>query len=267
MGPSRPNTDALGSNILVGHDGKLKLADFGLARFKTPAKHYTNNVVTRWYRSPELILGSESYSEAIDIWACGCILAEFMHRGPLFPGNDEREMASRVFQLLGTPTEQSWPGVSNLKLYDVYIPTMQYVARSSLRQHFHTFAEYIVLDLLEQLLTVDPSKRISAQEALRHPWFTTAPEPDRQSVKLPREPRNEAWLKKRFVEQQEKQQQRQKRQSMPTQSRKRSHPETFDQYDGTQPPRKQHRASTGSSATRYRSDDVQYRNTSSTKLR
>jgi serine/threonine protein kinase len=259
----------IGSNVLVKYDGSLKLADFGLARFKNPSNpRYNNNVVTRWYRAPELILGSETYSEAIDVWAVGCILAEFMDRKPLFPGSDDRDMAQRIFSMLGTPTEASWPGVEKYKLYHSYAPALLRTSRSQLRQHFTTFERHVVLDLLEELLKMDPSKRITAQEALRHPWFTSSPEPDKAAVRLPKEPRNEAWLKRQFAEQQRQQQVQQQQQynaqnhtkRHPPQ-RKRSHSDTYENYDttSTQPPRKQIKSSATSGGSKYRSvDDVPY---------
>jgi len=258
--------DVKSSNVLVKHDGSLKLADFGLSRFKNPIEpRYNNNVVTRWYRSPELILGEESYTEAIDVWAVGCILAEFMARRPLFPGSDERDMAQQIFTLLGTPTEETWPGVEKMKFYNSYLPATMHNTQSMLRQHFSTFSGFVVLDLLEALLTVNPKRRITAQEALRHPWFTETPKPDKSSVRLPIESRNEAWIKKQHARQQQQAQQQaqqQRRQPISHPSRKRTLSPT-NTYDSTttQPSRKNLRTSTSNnSGGRYKSmeDNVTY---------
>lgn len=92
-------------NLLVGEDNRtIKIADFGLARtFGLPLKTYTHEVVTLWYRAPEVLLGQKVYSTAIDMWSVGCIFYELCHNKPLFPGKSEIDQIFRIFKTLGTP--------------------------------------------------------------------------------------------------------------------------------------------------------------------
>lgn len=109
-----------GSNLLIDESGQLKLADFGLARpFDDQNKQYTNRVITLWYRPPELLLGATQYGPAIDLWSAGCILAELLLRKPILPGRNEFEQLDLIFRLQGTPTEETWEGVSKHSYYDL----------------------------------------------------------------------------------------------------------------------------------------------------
>ena len=97
--------------------GVLKVADFGLARrFGDPLGSMTQLVVTLWYRSPELLLGAEEYSTAVDMWSIGCIFGELISREALFPGKGEIDQLGLIFKLLGRPTEENWPGFNRLPL-------------------------------------------------------------------------------------------------------------------------------------------------------
>uniref|UniRef100_A0A8V5GN67 mitogen-activated protein kinase n=1 Tax=Melopsittacus undulatus TaxID=13146 RepID=A0A8V5GN67_MELUD len=99
-------------NLLLSRRGDLKLADFGLARAKSiPTKTYSNEVVTLWYRPPDILLGSTEYSTQIDMWGVGCIFSEMVTGRPLFPGSTVQEQLSFIFRMLGTPTEDTWPGI------------------------------------------------------------------------------------------------------------------------------------------------------------
>ncbi|KAH9986852.1 Pkinase-domain-containing protein [Russula vinacea] len=111
-------------NLLIDKRNNLKLADFGLARaFGIPMRTYTHEVVTLWYRAPEVLLGSRHYSTAIDMWSVGCIFAEMVMRGiPLFPGDSEIDQIFKIFRVLGTPNEESWPGVKQLPDYKPTFP-------------------------------------------------------------------------------------------------------------------------------------------------
>jgi len=100
---------------LVNKEGKLKLADFGLARaFGVPIKNLTNEVVTLWYRAPDILLGSKTYSTSIDVWSIGCIFAELSNMKPLYPGNSEQDQLKRIFKVVGTPNIDKWPALAEL---------------------------------------------------------------------------------------------------------------------------------------------------------
>lgn len=157
-------------NLLIDKYDNLKLADFGLARaFGIPMRTYTHEVVTLWYRAPEVLLGSRHYSTAIDMWSVGCIFAEMVMRGhPLFPGDSEIDQIFKIFRILGTPSEENWPGISQLPDYK---PTFPHWSRQDLSETVPGLDEDGI-DLLRQLLIYDTAKRISAKRALIHPYFS-----------------------------------------------------------------------------------------------
>jgi len=100
--------------------GELKLADFGLARgFGIPMKNYSHEVVTLWYRAPDVLMGSKKYSTPIDIWSIGCIFAEMSNGRPLFPGSNPSDELLRIFKLMGTPDPEQWPAVKELPEWSV----------------------------------------------------------------------------------------------------------------------------------------------------
>merc|ERR1719272_916917 len=111
-------------NLLVDRGGtRLKLADFGLARvFNVPIRPFTHEVVTLWYRAPEVLLGEERYATPVDIWSCGCIFSEMATGHALFPGDSEIDTIFKIFQVLGTPTLQEWPGLKDLQDYKDTFP-------------------------------------------------------------------------------------------------------------------------------------------------
>ncbi|KAL5482954.1 CDC28 [Sanghuangporus weigelae] len=156
-------------NLLIDKDNNLKLADFGLARaFGIPLRTYTHEVVTLWYRAPEVLLGSRHYSTAIDMWSVGCIFAEMVLRGsPLFPGDSEIDQIFKIFKLLGTPNEETWPGVSQLPDYKPSFPQWQ---PQSLSQHL-SHLDPAGVDFLHSTLIYDTARRISAKRALKHAYF------------------------------------------------------------------------------------------------
>jgi len=155
-------------NLLIDRTGSIKLADFGLARtFGVPVRTYTHEVVTLWYRAPEILLGTKLYSAAVDVWSLGCIFAEMATRRALFPGDSEIDQLFRIFRTLGTPDETMWPGVSQLPDYKSMFP--RWDARD-LDEVVPSFGEE-GRDLLLKLLTYDPSERITARKALSHPYF------------------------------------------------------------------------------------------------
>ncbi|XP_066543556.1 cyclin-dependent kinase 3-like [Amia ocellicauda] len=165
-------------NLLIDQAGAIKLADFGLARaFGVPLRTYTHEVVTLWYRAPEILLGVKYYSTAIDMWSIGCIFAEMVTRHPLFPGDSEIDQLYRIFRKLGTPSEESWPGVTQLPDYKSRFPRW---APQDLAQTTPQLPP-AALDLLQQLLQYDPSQRVSAKSALSLPYFHNMPPPSLQA--------------------------------------------------------------------------------------
>jgi len=161
------------SNLLLSNNGEVKLADFGLARtFGSPPKPCTPKVVTLWYRAPELLLGNRNYTTAIDMWSVGCILGELLVHAPLLPGKTDIQQLDMIFQLLGTPTDKIWPGFSSLPSFkSIKLPHQPY---NNLKQKFPQLSQHGI-DLLNRLLTYDPKKRITAREALTHPFFAEKP--------------------------------------------------------------------------------------------
>ncbi|KAL0905287.1 hypothetical protein M5K25_023696 [Dendrobium thyrsiflorum] len=170
------------SNLLLNNRGELKICDFGLARqYGSPLKPYTHLVVTLWYRAPELLLGTKQYSTAIDMWSLGCIMAEFLAKEPLFNGKTEFDQLDKIFRTLGTPNEKIWPGFAKLPGVKVNFVRQPY---NRLREKFPptSFSGRPTLseagfDLLNKLLTYDPEKRITAEDALNHDWFREVPLP------------------------------------------------------------------------------------------
>merc|ERR1719423_609948 len=167
-------------NLLIDQQGAIKIADFGLARaFGIPVRVYTHEVVTLWYRAPEVLLGSPKYSCPVDIWSIGTIFAEMVNRRPLFQGDSEIDQLFRIFRVLRTPTEEIWPGVTKLPDFKASFPNW---TAFSLKQSMKKL-EPAGMDLLEQMLIYDPAKRISAKKALLHPYFD-----DLDKTSLPAKP-------------------------------------------------------------------------------
>lgn len=157
-------------NLLINREGQLKLADFGLARaFGIPVRSYTHEVVTLWYRAPDVLLGSRKYSTPVDIWSVGCIFAEMANGRPLVAGTSEADQLDRIFRLLGTPTVQDYPGIVDLPDYTPDLPPYP-PPRNGLAALVPTLNETGV-DLLNKMLQYDPARRITAQEALEHVFF------------------------------------------------------------------------------------------------
>lgn len=165
------------NNLLIAADGEVKLADFGLARnFADPQRTMTSNVITRWYRPPELLFGARHYSGAVDIWSVGLVFAEMLLRIPFLGGETEVHQVSLICQAIGTPTEDNWPGVTKLPEYTVPDPPNPVVPRENYLGMFGTAGPEGV-DLLMNMLILDPSKRITARQVLEHPWWASDPKP------------------------------------------------------------------------------------------
>ncbi|XP_063093328.1 cyclin-dependent kinase 15 isoform X3 [Cavia porcellus] len=163
-------------NLLLSHQGELKLADFGLARAKSiPSQTYSAEVVTLWYRPPDALLGATEYSSELDIWGAGCIFIEMFQGQPLFPGvSNILEQLERIWEVLGVPTEDTWPGVSKLPNYNpewFLMPKPQRLQITWNRLGEVPGAE----DLASRMLKGFPRARVSARAALDHEYFQALP--------------------------------------------------------------------------------------------
>ncbi|XP_074652538.1 cyclin-dependent kinase 4-like [Tubulanus polymorphus] len=153
-------------NILVTRDGKLKLADFGLARIFGTDMALTSVVVTLWYRAPEVLL-QDSYGRSVDLWSCGCIMAELYRKKALFRGESEIDQLRKIFDIMGTPSAAEWPencGVSKSSFrpmpkrpLELFVPELDNDSK----------------DLLEKFLTFDPEQRLTTSQALSHPFLAS----------------------------------------------------------------------------------------------
>jgi len=170
------------NNLLVDSKGCLKLGDFGLARqFGSPTRIYTHMVVTRWYRAPELLFGAKNYGVGVDIWAVGCILAELLLRVPFLAGETDLDQLGKIFLCMGTPTEDTWPGVTQLPDYIQF----KHSPGTPLADIF-TAAGDDLLHLLEHLVKLCPLKRFDSTTALKSSYFSNKPAPSHgSSLPLP----------------------------------------------------------------------------------
>ncbi|SMN20873.1 similar to Saccharomyces cerevisiae YPR161C SGV1 Cyclin (Bur2p)-dependent protein kinase that functions in transcriptional regulation [Maudiozyma saulgeensis] len=174
------------ANILIDHNGTVKLADFGLARLyygsppnlKYPGSagtgaKYTSVVVTRWYRAPELVLGEKYYTTAVDIWGVGCVFAEFFEKKPILQGTTDIDQGHVIFKLMGTPTEEEW----KLARYLPGAELTKTVYKSTLKERFGKYLDENGLKFLAKLLSLDPYKRYTAAAAKQDDFFKNEPLP------------------------------------------------------------------------------------------
>nr|USW07770.1 Cell division control protein 2 [Crypthecodinium cohnii] len=163
-------------NVLVDvANSCLKLADFGLARaFSVPLRAYTHEVVTLWYRSPEVLLGQRKYATPMDIWSLGCIVAEMATAQALFPGDSEIDQIFKIFRVLGTPTEKVWPGLTTLQDFKQTFPRWHSTELRAVAEHGPGLGS-AGLDVIRQCLRYNPVDRPSAQRMLEaHPFMQEA---------------------------------------------------------------------------------------------
>ncbi|CAE6479739.1 unnamed protein product [Rhizoctonia solani] len=191
--------DLKAANLLINNQGSLQIADFGLARpYSTsnpgwdprvselpwdPSKggperggggaRYTNCVVTRWYRPPELLMGEAHYGCAIDMWGVGCIMGEMWTRRPILCGSSDSDQLDKIWELCGTPDEASWPGWRELPA----VPPIEQKLPNRVKLFFRegTSMDEAGVELVDRMLTLNPAKRITAFEALDHDWFWIEP--------------------------------------------------------------------------------------------
>ncbi|TQV92310.1 hypothetical protein V2A60_007002 [Cordyceps javanica] len=171
------------SNLLLNNRGQLKIADFGMARYVgNPAPKLTQLVVTLWYRSPELLLGAKTYDTAVDMWSIGCVFGELIAREPLLQGTNEVDQVTKIFELCGVPTEDSWPGFRKLpNARSLRFPKTAAVTGSVIRAKFPSMTSAGTA-LLTALLSLDPDARPSAKQMLQHEYFRQDPKPKPESM-------------------------------------------------------------------------------------
>ncbi|SCU93883.1 LAFA_0F18712g1_1 [Lachancea sp. 'fantastica'] len=172
-------------NLLVNADCQLKVCDFGLARgySENPVENnqfLTEYVATRWYRAPEIMLSYQGYTKAIDMWSCGCILAELLGGKPIFKGKDYVDQLNRILQVLGTPPEETLERIGSKNVQD-YIHQLGYIPKVPFSV-LYPQANAQALDLLEKMLALDPQKRITVEEALEHPYLSIWHDPSDEPV-------------------------------------------------------------------------------------
>lgn len=173
--------DIKGSNILISNNGVLKITDFGLARAMknidptVESPNYTNRVITLWYRPPEILLGSTDYGTEIDMWGVGCLLLELFTRKAIFQGNNEVDQLWKVYDIMGTIKTSEWPDADKLPWFEMLRPNFH--AESKLKSKFGSLLTPLCFDLAQSLLQMNPSKRMSASDALKHAYFEEEPKP------------------------------------------------------------------------------------------
>lgn len=163
-------------NVLV--DGiptgryQAKIADFGMSRtigLVNPS--YTPRITTRWYRAPEILLGTENYSSAVDIWAVGCIFLQMLLGDVPFQEKSEIEMLLSIFHVLGTPNSTSWPEVQEHHNWHVFPQWAPRVFSDAFEWPQGRIPDHLAIDLIRKMLILDPAQRINTRDALKHPYF------------------------------------------------------------------------------------------------
>lgn len=155
-------------NILINKDLVIKLGDFGLSRkISFEKKPHTQEVLSLWYRAPELLMGSNIYDEGIDIWSIGCIFGFLVLKKTLFEGDSEIDQLNKIMQFLGTPNFNQIPYYNNLNIFN---NQFVYFSPSDFNEKFNNLDDY-GKDLLKKMLNYDPDQRISCKDALNHPYF------------------------------------------------------------------------------------------------
>ncbi|KAI0104183.1 Pkinase-domain-containing protein [Nemania sp. FL0031] len=175
------------SNLLLNNRGQLKIADFGMARYVgDPPPQLTQLVVTLWYRAPELLLGTKTYGAPVDMWSVGCIFGEILTREPLLPGKNEVDTLSKIFELCGIPTDESWPGFRRLpNARSLRLPSSKNspaAATGSVIRAKFPLLTAAGSALLSGLLSLNPDARPTAKEMLQHEYFRQDPKPKHEAL-------------------------------------------------------------------------------------
>lgn len=175
-------------NLLINREGALKLADFGLARaFGIPVRSYTHEVVTLWYRAPDVLMGSRKYSTPVDIWSVGCIFAEMVNGRPLFPGNTDADQLQKIFKVLGTPDDTAWPSVAELPDWNPDFPVFDPQPWQNIVPNLAALPDNSGLDLLCRMLQYVPEKRLPGRAAMEHEFFRGLSEATRVAMRAARD--------------------------------------------------------------------------------
>lgn len=164
--------DIKAANILISNQGRLKYADFGLARFFSKSRQldYTNRVITIWYRSPELLLGETRYGPAVDVWSAACVYIEMFTKRAVFPGEGgEISQLDKLYHTLGTPSSTLWPDMYKMPWIELLRPSKQ--RQRIFEQVYKDTLSPAALDMVSQVFQYDPAKRPTAEEVLAHPYF------------------------------------------------------------------------------------------------
>ncbi|CAD8098124.1 unnamed protein product [Paramecium sonneborni] len=162
------------ANLLINADCIVKLADFGLARTVNTSSDedvpiLTEYVATRWYRAPEILLGSQKYSKAVDMWSIGCILGEMIIGKAIFPGTSTMNQVEMISEILGTPTEDDIKSIA-APLAEHILDNFQFVKPKHFKTIFSQESDD-TLSFLKNLLVFNPQKRLTVEQALAHPYM------------------------------------------------------------------------------------------------
>ena len=146
----------------------MRASDSTVTNIIPPIRPLTHEVVTLWYRPPEILLGSQTYAPPVDAWAIGTIFVEMVTKRPLFPGDSEIDQLFKIFRQLGTPSEEDWPGCTQLQDWNQSFPRW---FRSDYSRNVLDNLDANGLDLLERFLFYSPKDRITAKDSLNHKYF------------------------------------------------------------------------------------------------
>ncbi|KAL4929665.1 putative protein kinase [Aspergillus undulatus] len=177
--------DIKAANILISNQGRLKYADFGLARFFSKSRQldYTNRVITIWYRPPELLLGETRYGPAVDVWSAACVYVEMFTKKAVFPGEGgEISQLDKLYNTLGTPNRSEWPDIVEMPWFELMRPTER--RKRVFEDVYRDTLSPAALDMISQVFRYDPAKRPTAEEVLAHPYFHSEEPSPQQPVEL-----------------------------------------------------------------------------------